>query len=510
MSRPLQWTAYSVIVAAHLYALIVYGAIYWIDQRDYVSLATSIGSSELMNEYYESIGTWVFSHLGVGTPLVWLAFQPLPTAWQWPALALFQHSLAAAVLIFAYDTLVRLWPSPLHLFFILALLVLPAYEAFHNALLTESCTSSLVLLGFSCCLRIALDKPKSARYIVLALTSLALVTQFRSYWGAILALMTFCALGASRRVWSGWTIALILVSLCAAGAFPVYRYLQIGSFFLPSGGINFLVSGSQVNPRPSGQVLAAFEGVELPESLPASKLIRDGITMEDAINIANYWRDEGLSNEAIVGRAGDLGKVLRNDGALVQFNRTLYGLTSIGMLMPYLAINPAQEVLRGWSASNFFAFVRDYYRWQTGAEEADYHREFVSFFAKEPSSSAFPFADSSNASMRSVFEPYLTSSPLILRDPLKLGRVFPDVWAVTALVLSVLLARRSPIVPVLLLCAVLPAFGVAYMFPLGNPRYAIPLIPLYFATSAIAASCLLPRWLGKLELKSDCGSKFNP
>ncbi len=485
--------AYSLIICSHAYAFWAFGATYWIDSRDYISLATAMSALRGLQVFYETVGQWIFSHLGPGLPALWLFVAELPTAWQWPVLAVFQHSLAAGALIFAFRTIYRLWPSPVHLIFVLLLLLLPLYQSFHNGLLTESVTSSLVLIGFSCCLRVVRGTPKVQAYMLCALAVIVLVTQFRSYWGAIVALMVLYSLFSRGLLFSRWTVVLFAVSACSALAFPGYRYLQTGQFFLPSGGINRLISASQVNFHPSPDITTIFENADLPPSLAPSDALTRGINMSDALLIAEKWRTDGLSNLEIDQKAGELAGMLINDGIWVQLNRSLYGLASIGAISQFDLLPPTYAVFPAYSPSEFGAHLYAYYRWHSWIGLDDYRPTFERFFgpAAAAEAAAFPFSAGSNAAMHSAFGQYITTSTKKWRDPIGIGNITPDLWLALALLAAGILARRARVVSVLLICSVLPAFAVAYAFPVGNTRYAVPLFPLYFFVTSIAAAYLV-------------------
>ncbi|TAY00051.1 hypothetical protein [Rhizobium leguminosarum] len=501
---------YALIICIHAYALVVFGATYWIDSRDYVSLATAMSTPGDLQFFYRTTGQWIFSHLGPGVPAVWLLLGELPISWQWPALAAFQHMLAAGSLIFAFRTVYRLWPSPIHLAFVLLLLLLPAYQAFHNSLLTESCTSSLVLIGFSCCLRIARGKRSINNCVIVALMAIVCVTQFRSYWGAIVALMLFYALASRTFLISRWMVVLFAVSAGSALAFPSYRYLQVGQFFLPAGGINLLISASQANPHPSSTVKTLIKAAGFSDASAHGEALASGITMSDALSAAEKWRAEGLSNGEINEKAEELASALHSDGLSVQLNRLLYGMASIGAILPSAVVPQTHEVFPGYSPRDFFNHLYDYYRWQSWTSGQDYRSTFERFFGPQAASDAaiFPFAVSSNAKIYAAFNPYISTFPERLRDPIDIGVAPPDVWLILALLAAALLAVQAREVTILLLCALAPAFAVAYTFPVGNPRYAVPLFPLYFFVTSIGATHVIA-WSRLLRFQQKSGSNIS-
>jgi hypothetical protein len=475
------------IVIVHIYAFIVFGATYWVDGRAYVELASAMKSAASLAAFYATTGQWIFSHLGPGVPVLWLSLQIFPPSWQWPVLAIFQHALAASALIFAFRTICELWPSRLHLVSLFVLLFLPTYQSFHNALLTESVTSSLVLIAFACCLRLSARAEFGGPCLYAALVALLIVTQFRSYWGVIVAAMLFCCLLSRRRLWSKWLPILIIVSISAAGAYPAYRFLQTGRFFMPSGGLNFLVSGFQINPHPSIDVRNLFYTVDFPSSLSRDQEIEKGMAMDDILKLAQFWHDKGLENAAVNHQAMVLGEALSNDGIGVQVNRFLYSLASIGMIVPHLMAGPEREIFRGYTAWALFNHQYYYYRWQAWIYDKDYRVLFVRYFDGGNSNDPVLTAgyDAANVQIRKAFSAYITTMPNYFRDPLKLGIVPPDFWVILSCFGCALLIKRVPIVPVLMLCAVATAFATAFLFPVGNTRYAVPLLPLYILSASI-------------------------
>lgn len=499
--RRFRLVALALIASLHLWALFAFGATFWIDSRSYVGLAEGLRSAERLAAFYESGGRWIFSHLQPGVSVLWLALSLLPEAWRWPALALFQHTLAAGALFFAVTTIHRYWPTWLHLVALLLLLFLPAYQAFHNALLTESVTSSLLLVAFAACLRLAFERRFQVRNLAIAFTALLLITQFRSYWGAAVALMVFLTLAWRRRLLSAWTVLLVVIALSAAAAFPIYRYARTGLFYLPEGGMNVLVSGLQVNPKPSEAVRAAFGAIDFPPSLPAQTVLAKGLDATSALTLGEHWQAAGLDHAAINRRAQELGALLRNDGVEVQINRVIYGLASIGSIGIYDFGNPDREIFRGMDMAKMQAHQINYYQWQSWASNVDYRKRLGLFF--DPAPAVFPFEAEARSQIKRAWEPYVdlhmefVADRQFIRDPLRLGQMPPDVWLLSGLAGLVALLRRNPFVAMLTGSAIAIAFATATWFPVGNTRYANPLLPLYLLSVSIALGAWLPHRAGR-------------
>src|SRR4051812_4886839 len=76
----------------HLYALLVFGAVFWIDAMPYAALGEAMVHPGGLRDFYSGIGIWFYSHLQPGMSAVWLLLDVLPVRAQWPVLAFAQHS----------------------------------------------------------------------------------------------------------------------------------------------------------------------------------------------------------------------------------------------------------------------------------------------------------------------------------------------------------------------------------------------------------------------------------
>ncbi|WP_152971348.1 hypothetical protein [Rhizobium ecuadorense] len=217
--------------------------------------------------------------------------------------------------------------------------------------------------------------------------------------------------------------------------------------------------------------------------------------MSDALLIAEKWRAEGRSNSEINEKAEELASALRSDGASVQLNRFLYAMASIGAILPSAVVPQTHEVFPGYSPRNFLDHLYGYYRWQSWASSEDYRSAFDRFFGPQAASDAavFPFAVLSNAKIYAAFHPYISTFGVALRDPINIGVLPPDLWLLLALLAAAFLTVQAKEVTILFLCSLATAFAVAYAFPLGNPRYSVPSLPLYFFVISIGVAHLIAR-----------------
>ena len=102
---------------------------------------------------------------------------------------------------------------------------------------------------------------------------------------------------------------------------------------------------------------------------------------------------------------------------------------------------------------------------------------------------SFAFQEVAKSRLVGAMKTYLTDTPDWAKDPLFLGRaVPPDIWVIGGILSLVLLVRRERYLAAMCAWIFLSNFLVSYSFPLGNPRYAYALFPIYIGLCCIAKS----------------------
>jgi hypothetical protein len=477
---------FCIVLTTHLYALIVFGSTFWIDSKAYVGLGLVLTDGDKLAEFYQSTGLLIFAHLGPGTPIIVRLLQYIPEGCRWPVLVIFQHGMAAFSIFFAFSTCNRFAPTRWHLLTSALLCLLPFYQSFHNALLTESLTSSLLLLSLSLALRITLSAPFSRWDFFCLVTVMVMIQQFRSYYGLLTAGLGLTAILGHMRYVPKRNIALFVgAALIGSLMFPAFRYFQIGKFFLPSGGINSLMAALWANPHPGNDVSYAFSRFPFPSELSAKDVLAlpGGLDYQQAERLGDFWLEQGLSPAQINRICASLATSLLNDNLDVFSNRVRYALISSGF--PLLGtIGPERyEVFRGMTLKQFRDHVFDHYRWISWIRPGSYHPEFESFFNNRDS--LLPTDTAASQEVTKVEEPYLSTIPVRFRDPLLLGSLPMDLWAALGLLSSILLLRQQALLGLLFLIPFCANFAVMFSFPFGNPRYAYPLIPMFFLATSM-------------------------
>jgi hypothetical protein len=496
--RPDSATVIALIAGTtHLYSLIVFGAVFWIDAAAYAGLGESLKSAEGLGGFYPGVGTWFYSHLQPGLALVWLGLELVPTTWQWPVLAVLQHALAGYALYEFFLTVHRRWPSRWNFLGCAFVGCLPFYQAAHNSFMTESISSSLLLIGLALALRISGEPAFAGRRLLALLAIVIAVTQFRSYLGLLLA-------GASAVLISGTKVPnrRVLALLCVAVmvgslAFPVYRFSVTGHFWLPQLGVNKLQAGWWVNPVPTDRALEELRSFDFPEKLSPENTVNKGLDYDEATVVALHWRNAGLSDLEINSKAAAAGAVLANDSAKILLYRALQALTSSGMVLPYCLLEPTIIVFPGYTAQRLCDHMQAVYQFHSWLAHQNYRPQLESFFRTPPWQGPFsiPFGRIASEKLLRQSENYVTGTSLQLRDPLRLGKLPPDMLvlvAMAAMVASLLSDRR--LFALACLVVILGNAAVSFAAPLGNPRYGYVLFPIYAAFVCFAITGL-NRWL---------------
>jgi hypothetical protein len=481
------------IIIAHSYALIVFGATYWIDSLNYVRLAHALKTSNGLTAFYSSDGYWFCTHIQPGIALLWLMVSQFSISWQWPMIALVQHALAVVALYFAFSTANHYWPTRWHLLSCALLCFLPFYQSFHNALLTESVSGSLLLITVALVVRLVMNIVFQHRDFMLLLVALVIVTQIRSYYGPLLALLITVALFQKRLLGSRYFVYLALSAAIAALSFPLYRARLTGDFFLPHvGGLDNLVVSSLADPRPGPSVAQAWSRVPVPTDLPSSHILASGLTWSEAEKVGMYWKTAGFTRNQVDRRAQGLAALYQRDHHFLVFQRFALALTAIGFVTPLLAGDRNDLLTVNYSAPAYAKHcIDDGYIWHSRISTADYRETFDLFFNQTNGEDQdVPGADAARIDFARAWEPHLTRVSLRFRDPFHLGSLPPDIWAAAGLIsMAVVFIYSRPIGLTLFACPILN-FVVLACSPLGGLRYGYALFPIYLLSCSLAAGIL--------------------
>ena len=482
------WLLLSIVVAgAHLLGFWSCGATFWVDSTVYAGLGDCLFSPEKMRVFYDATGRFVFSHLAPGEPAVWACARLLPVGARWPAMAIAQHAFAAGAAIFAFGSLQRWLPGVWNLACAALLSFLPFYQSLHNALLTESISSSLFLIGLTLLLRMAHERGPAGRDWVAFLAVMFAGTQFRGYIGVLLAASAAVVLlwRMERFRWMPW---LAVVAVCAASmaVFPIYRWALTGRLFGPGLRTNRLVVAAWTNPNPSPALLEALPALGWSGD-PAAIFSRD-FTYWKARDAGVAWEAEGLSSSEIDRRVAAMSRAIEFEWPSSILMHARSGLAASGMVTLAFAGAGGEPAYGRFTLAGQRVHQRWWYSWLSWIEH-DSYRSFGEKFFTAPST-MFAGADQAQRDFWSACEPHLGEKHRQMRDPLLLGRLPLDFWALLGWTAIAVCLWRRPVLGLILAAPIAGNFVVMTATPIGNARYAYPILACYFVAMSVAGGLL--------------------
>lgn len=474
------------VLSTHVYYLVVDGATFWVDINNFVLIGEALRSWAGLQDYYATTYPyWYGSHNGAGMGLVWLALAGLPAPWQWLVLSAGQHLLASVALIVVFMALYRCWPTYWHLVPCALLCNLPFYQVFHNMLMTESISGSLLLLGIAAGIEMLRTRTPTRGWWALLVVSILVLMQLRFYVGLMVTGIGGVVLLACGEVVSRRSLALAAAAALGFLAFPCYRWAATGAFFLPSLGAHGIAIALDANPNPSGKCVQAVERLaSFPEGMPAAAVLRAGLDTPGLQALVESWRARGWSASQVLAVSRRMAHEIRADSRV---SGLLHGIAGSGFIFCYRVMPRSWEVERGITAGDEPYRQLSYYRWQSWAADGYAHMFDVLFGQR------LPQGGPSWHLAAGMVKAGLVERPAFLRDPLRLGRVFPDVWAALGVLGLAIVARWRPWLGVMFLGIVLLNVTILSAIPYGTVRYAYILVPVYLTAVSAAVGALRRR-----------------
>jgi hypothetical protein len=476
------------ILGIHGYFLWALGAAFGYDTVIYAQLGDALISRGGLEQFYDGPRYYVFQHIAAGVGLLWAILSDLAGVYTWVVLAVMQHLLAAGALLYLLVVL-RSWLSRWWLVLAVVLVSFdPIYQLLHNTPMTESIAGSMFLVGIAA----AIDALVSARmkWKTLAILSAAglVGTQVRSQF-ALYVLLFLAVLACARRGIGDWLKVGTCAVLVVAGAlvWPVYRYAMSGHAFLPNVDYISLEAALRYNVRPSPKAMGVLRVLPLPGELSADGLAANGMSYKDAARLGAHLRSIGFDDVAARALLLRVARAVRWDSLDVIGNEMRLSLLSIGMKRVPFVGNPDRVIHRGLTVHEYLQHVRYWEKWEGGTLWRNYAPEFGRFLAEFRGDREFYNPEIVDGVERSL-APYFTDHSLSVRDPLRMGGIPAELWIAGWIGALVYLGRRNVWLVVVLASPVVANYAVSLGVPIGNPRYAYPLMPMYTIGAVIFLS----------------------
>jgi hypothetical protein len=467
------------IAVPFVYYGVVLGATFWVDGFCYSGLAAAFHDPDLFREFNSGWGRISLGHLQPGVAVLCWGLDFLPANLQWPTLAVAQRSIAFAALLWTILQVSDYRPTIADAAVFSLLIWNPFYQSFHNALLTESLSSSLMLVVVGAAF--AMRRRTSPGSLLVGLGAIALfcLTNIRSYLG-VAALLMLC-LGAIRLKSSrSWVVCSIFTAcaIVAAGAYPLARVVKSGDWFLPGNDMVFLLAAGWSSQKGGTNYARALAELPAPARAVASELEQpDGsFDYADAKLLFDRLQESGKSPAEASATFRDLARALNADNALLPQIRVLKAAISCGFVVTGSTPSCGLRMDRQRNSEKFAEHQRNTYKYHSWFWGGD---QFDNFF-KAPQATFVATAEGQSW-FRRTHEQYVKKAlSRSVLDPFSIGGVPFDVWALVGVICIIALAFTGDAMRGLILgTAVSINFAVMFSVPLGNPRYGYSMLPLY-------------------------------
>lgn len=474
------------IVTLHGLFCWVFGSVLWVDAASYINIADALRNFNSIPGIVQGDSLWWHNYVAIGLPLIWNALSILPAKFIWPTLAVTQHLIAAGSLVYCLRSLYRTYRSSWFGVAGLLICALPFYQSLHNAFLTESISSSILLLSIGLAVSSIRLGIWNAKFTLGMSICILLGAQFRgtvaifSLWVGILALIQ------AGRFLSRHFLVLVLACYFGILLFPAIRAISGGEFIEPRLGPSRLWAALYANPTPSHVVLQKFQTYQWPDEVKPEKLLSDGASFLDVSSLIRFWMRTGASNREALERAENLGSIVMNDGFIPRLHAISYGLSASGMSLQLFLLPNEHQVFRGYNGRALYAHELSHYRYLSWLEP---NRDLFNYYMQEF------FQKNSLSDSHHLFATALTPyfndrASRFLRDPMLLGYVLPDLWFIMGIATLLLLLRRNPIVSIMFLGIIAGNVYITGSAPFADVRYSYVLMPLFF----LAAVTLITTW----------------
>jgi len=478
------------ILEIHAYFMWAIGAAFGYDTVIYGQLGDALFTKGGLERFYTGPRYYISQHIAPGVGLLWGALSDLAGPYTWLLFAGLQHALAVGALLYLLvvlgsGSLLPLWAS------ILAAVSVsfdPIYQSLHNTPMTESITGSMFLIGMAAAIELLVSARPAWRSLTILVAAGLVGAQFRSQF-AVCILMFLAVLACTKRDPRGWLKigACALVVIAGALAWPVYRYSTTGYAFLPNVDYIALESALRYNVRPSEAAMGALRSLPYPDGLSAERLAVDGMSYHDAARIGAHLRRNGFDDAAARNLLSGVARIVKWDSFVVIRNEMRLSLLSIGLKRVPFFGDPDAIIHRGFTVEGYLHHVRHWEKWEAGTLWRSYALEFERFFddfRKDRELYDLEVVDR----VHEHLTPYLVDHSIRTRDPLRMAEISSDLWVAGWIGALFYLGRRHIGLVILLVSPVVANYLVSLAVPIGNPRYAYPMMPMYTIGSVIFLS----------------------
>ena len=471
------------ITIIHAVSFIRFGATYWYDSIVYFDLSDSIFGSRTLSEFYTGPVYYGFQHIQIGTSFIYGLAHALFGTSAWQVYALLQHAAAAFSLLYFLSALRKhlnssvLWPIAI------ILSLHPFYQSFHNAVMTESLSSSMLLLMAGSLLNLATEDQLDRRHFAILIISGMIGIQFRAQLSLFVIILLLGIMVFRKYLdWLKFTVVSISIFLSIM-LFPVGRWAATGKFFLPNIDNLMVTFALWSNTSQSKDVEAILAAQDFPLGINARDAAHNGLTYEQSLSWVAHLAEKGYSDS-------DIRKIVKNVAWKIRFDNWQNissqldaAIASAGLLNVSLFHTKEEILSQGLTAEKFRTHNKQHFGWLSWTSNEDYEATLNRFLAAYEQSMLF-HPEAVDRMKEAIF-PNLVSNKSY-RDLLGLNKLGTDVWVYGWMMgmLTLLLMKKKELL-LILGSPPIVNYCINLMIGFGNIRYSYVIFPFYIVSTFI-------------------------
>ncbi len=480
-SRQLYFILIGIIIFIHGLSFIVFGSTYWYDSIAYFDLSYHIYEGGGLAAYYAGPRYYLYQHISVGPSLMWGALNSLLGRNTWAGYALIQHGIAGISLFYfliSFRKYLRIWA----LLLIAVLLTLhPFYESMHNAVMTESITSSMLMLLAGASLNVLLEENANKRHWALFVVAGIIGIQFRVYL-VLMSMALLCGIILFKNFRQWFVILITGILVCSSVFyFPIIRWVATGKYFLANNDCISMTTALWANTSRSSTVENILESQDFPSEINPREVAGNGMSYEQSVLWASHLAKKDLGDRQIKETISGVAWKIRLDNWLNISSQIDSSLAGVGLLCVSLFHKRSDLLSEGMTTERWRIHYREHLKWLSWTSRGNYHLTLDDFVKTYKKSNWYhPVAIER---MYEAIHPNLSTFKSG-RDVLRLSKLGLDVWVfgwIFGIIMIIKMSKKE--IALILGAPPLINYIVMLMIGFGNIRYSYILLPFYFTST---------------------------
>lgn len=463
-----------IVIIGNIYGMIAYGATFWVDSMLYVDMGYKWVIQGNLSSFYQPLIKCIAPHFPALPSLLWGLSYKFLGNYSWIGYVTVQRLIAGFSLYFFVISLKKYVNKNALIFAVLFLTFFPYYQSIHNMIMTESIASSSLVVIIACFINIYAHKEKTLIHndcILLLFTFIGIqarpqVILYTLIFSSILYLLKKLVLNKLLLIYLFCIISYII--------FPIYRYYVAGEFFLPN--LKCLSVRSALMPylNKETSVNEIIRNTDPPNQIIRDTIMSTGLSYSDSSLWYSSYNNDSKERSGYARLANQI-KYANLEGITSQIDTALSG---IGIINIHFFHTKNEILSEGMSASDWSKLYNYHYRWLSWTSDDNYGARFSDFINR--------FYDQNWYSPESILifssslSPYISTYPVMLRDPLFLSKISPDFWSIIVIIILLLIILKIRINIIFYTWVILSmiSFGTVFLVGFGNIRYFYIIMPI--------------------------------